>query len=104
MTTSDEERPESVETAEKAEARRRTLHLQWKRWYSAFIVFALMACMFSLNAWYTNYVDEKNRQDWCDLFVFLDSTSRRQPPESPEQQEMVRLIQKQTRDLGCDSR
>ena len=78
--------------------------MRLRRVYAAVMVFLLMGAMFGLNAWYTNYIDRKNREDWCELIVAITDNQRANPapPAGSQQEIFARLMEDRRRTLGCD--
>lgn len=75
---------------------------KWRRRYQVAIIFVMMGLAVGLNVWYTNYVDHKNREDWCELIIASDNLYRTAPTTRPEVAEIAELMSKRRHSLGCD--
>lgn len=67
------------------------------------IVIALITAMISPlgTIVYTNYVDRKNRHDWCELIVTFSDSYRQNPPETPTAKRVAELMEQRRESLGC---
>lgn len=50
---------------------------------------------------YVNYVDRKNRGDWCELIVVFDDSYKANPPTTPTGQQVAQLMERRRHSLGC---
>lgn len=50
---------------------------------------------------YTNYVDRKNRQEWCELIVTIDDAYTANPPENETAERFADLMHRRRESLGC---
>lgn len=75
---------------------------KWRRFYQIAVVFVMLGIVAGLNLWYTNYVDHKNRQGWCDLIVTLDKGYAVQPPTTETGRQLAELTHRRRQSLGCD--
>lgn len=69
------------------------------------VVCILSAVLMSfLNIFYTNWVDQKNRNAWCDLLTLIDNQGQATPdhPRTPAQENYFRLIHNLKDAQGCE--
>lgn len=50
---------------------------------------------------YVNYVDRKNRADWCELIVTFDDGYQTQPPTTETAKRIAELMHRRRESLGC---
>lgn len=50
---------------------------------------------------YVNYVDRKNRSDWCELIVTFDDAYQTNPPTNDTAQRIAELMHRRRESLGC---
>jgi hypothetical protein len=50
---------------------------------------------------YVNYVDRKNRQDWCDLVTTFNKAYENNPPDNETAKRVAELMERRRESLGC---
>lgn len=67
------------------------------------IVITLITSMISPFAGivYVNWVDRKNRSEWCELIVTFDDAYQESPPSSQTASKVAELMHRRRESLGC---
>lgn len=73
------------------------------KWVMRMIVVTLVTALVSPwgTIFYVNYVDRKNRSDWCELIVTIDDAYTANPPENETAERFADLMHRRRESLGC---
>ena len=69
--------------------------------YSAFIALACAIILGISSYQYSNYVDRKNKQQWCVVVTTMDDAYKANPPQSVAGKRLAEEFHRMRNDFGC---
>lgn len=72
-------------------------------WYSIVVILVTVIAVAVGNILYTNWVDRRSNQLWCEILVGIDDLNTKRPPQSEESKDFANKVHKLVIEFHCRS-